>query len=142
MVPGEDDRPIMTVHAEGTISITDVPGTGWVEPSGQLRFSMTGDDGVLTGTLSPSGTGSGIAQEGDKKATWTATRVRGPDLAVFEEQRKIRETVLQTNTYEWRLGGSLPGIPGQSAPTLRVLDREPHPTGVAVLLEITAPPED
>ncbi len=39
-------------------------------------------------------------------------------------------------------GGMPPGIPAQSAPTLRVLDSGRHPTGVAVLLEVTAPRED
>jgi len=138
--PEEDDSVIMTVHPNGSISITGAPGSGSVEPSGQVRFRAEGEDAGLTGMLSPSGTGSGMIQEGDRKATWTATRVGGPDPAASAEQLRALafKALLEANAQGSGLGTSLPGIPAQSAPTLRVLDREPHPTGVAVLLEVTA----
>jgi len=171
-IPGEDDRRVMIVHPDGTITINAVPGSGSVQPSGQMEFRVAGDNNeVLTGTLSPSGTGSGMIQEGDRKATWTATRVGGPDLAAleeqylaaFEEQRKLLEELvrdgraplsvlgipaqeqrklLEELVRDGRAPLSVLPIPAQSAPTLRVLDSGRHPTGVAVLLEVTATRED
>ena len=115
-IPEEDESITMTVHPDGSISITGAPGSGTVEPSGQVRFRAEGEDAVLTGTLSPSGTGSGRIRDGDRETTWTATKVR----------------LLQAA----QVAGFAPDIPAQSAPTLRVLDGRALPTGVAVLLEV------
>ncbi len=105
--------------------------SGSIDPSGRVSCKGIVDGktvAIVTGKLSPNGTGQGTAYAEGETIPWTATHLRAGEPALAGP--------------EMTPGGMPSGIPAQSAPTLRVLDGGARPKGVAVLLEVTAPPED
>ena len=137
--PGEDTG-MLTVKSDGSVRWTlgmnkPAPrgeprvrfGPGTVDSSGQVEIKarLGGEEMTLTGKLNPDRTATGGTSP--HGVAWTATKMHSVDL------------LLDELVGDSGLGTSLPGIPAQSAPTLRVLDSGRHPTGVAVLLEVRAP---
>lgn len=147
LAPPNGKSLMMSVSPDGIISIGPRVGSiFFVGLSGRVQFATTKQDAegineVIVGTLNADGTGKATILDANRPGTdtRTATKVRGADPTVLEGQLRALEALLAATAQEWGLRTSLPGIPAQTAPTLRVLDSGARPTGVAVLLEVESP---